>query len=37
MCGIGHGAMPARLFIETSEQHAAWLLGETSVASLDLE
>ena len=25
MCGIGHGIMMARLFIETPEQHAAWL------------
>lgn len=25
MCGIGHGAMPARLFVETPEQHATWV------------
>lgn len=25
MCGIGHGAMAARIFIETPEQHAAWM------------
>lgn len=25
ICGIGHGIMPARLVIETPEQHAAWL------------
>ena len=25
ICGIGHGIMPARLVIESSEQHAAWL------------
>ncbi|MEQ1570583.1 MAG: cytochrome C oxidase subunit II [Myxococcota bacterium] len=25
MCGIGHGIMAARVFVETPEQHAAWL------------
>lgn len=25
ICGIGHGLMPARIFIESSEQHAAWV------------
>lgn len=25
ICGIGHGLMPARIHIETPEQHAAWL------------
>ncbi|MEB3299027.1 MAG: cytochrome C oxidase subunit II [Candidatus Sericytochromatia bacterium] len=25
ICGIGHGLMPARLFVETPEQHAAFL------------
>ncbi len=25
ICGIGHGIMPARLVIESAEQHAAWL------------
>jgi len=25
MCGIGHGVMGARIFIETPEQHAAWV------------
>jgi cytochrome c oxidase subunit 2 len=25
MCGIGHGIMGARIFVETPEQHAAWL------------
>ncbi|MCB9598005.1 MAG: cytochrome C oxidase subunit II [Sandaracinaceae bacterium] len=25
MCGIGHGAMAARIFIETPEQHAQWM------------
>jgi len=25
MCGIGHGVMEARIYIETPEQHAAWI------------
>lgn len=25
MCGIGHGIMGARIFVETPEEHAAWL------------
>ena len=25
ICGIGHGLMPARIVIETAEQHAAWM------------
>ena len=25
ICGIGHGLMPARIVIETPEQHAAWM------------
>jgi cytochrome c oxidase subunit 2 len=25
ICGIGHGIMPARIIVETPEQHAAWL------------
>lgn len=25
MCGIGHGLMPARIHVETPEQHAAWM------------
>lgn len=25
ICGIGHGLMPARIVIETPEQHAAWV------------
>src|SRR5262245_47421098 len=25
ICGIGHGLMPARVVIETPEQHTAWL------------
>jgi cytochrome c oxidase subunit 2 len=35
MCGIGHGIMGARVFIETKDQHSAWLrqVTETSVAA----
>ena len=29
MCGIGHGVMGARIFIETPEQHAKWLASST--------
>ncbi|MFZ1864638.1 MAG: hypothetical protein WAU39_10485 [Polyangiales bacterium] len=25
MCGIGHGIMGARIFVETPEEHAAWM------------
>lgn len=25
MCGLGHGIMQGRIFVETPEQHAAWL------------
>src|SRR5690606_40500155 len=25
MCGIGHGLMPARVIIETPQEHAAWV------------
>ena len=25
ICGIGHALMPARILIETPEQHAAWM------------
>ncbi len=27
ICGVGHGLMPARIIIETPEQHAAWMAG----------
>jgi cytochrome c oxidase subunit 2 len=33
ICGIGHGLMGARIFIETPEQHAAWM-AENSTLSL---
>jgi cytochrome c oxidase subunit 2 len=32
ICGIGHGLMPARIFIETADQHAAWVASNSSVA-----
>ena len=32
ICGIGHALMPARITIETPEQHAAWLTENSSVA-----
>lgn len=31
ICGIGHGLMGARIFIETPEQHAAWVASESSI------
>jgi cytochrome c oxidase subunit 2 len=31
ICGIGHGLMGARIFIETPEQHAAWIAENSSV------
>lgn len=33
ICGIGHGLMPARVVLETPEQHAAWLSRPTSSAA----
>lgn len=29
ICGIGHGIMPARIIIESTEDHAAWVLAQT--------
>ena len=36
ICGIGHGLMPARIHIETPEQHASWMAeqGKLSVAAV---
>jgi cytochrome c oxidase subunit 2 len=31
ICGIGHGMMGARIFIETPEQHAAWVADQSSI------
>ena len=33
ICGIGHGLMPAKVFVETSEQHAAWNASQSAVGS----
>lgn len=30
ICGIGHGIMPAKIIVETPEQHAAWQKNPTS-------
>lgn len=32
ICGVGHALMPARIFIETADQHAAWVAKNSSVA-----
>jgi cytochrome c oxidase subunit 2 len=32
ICGIGHALMPARITIETSGQHAAWMAENSTVA-----
>ena len=32
ICGIGHGLMPARIFIESSELHAAWVEANSPIA-----
>ena len=32
ICGIGHGVMAARIFIETPEQHAAWMAAKSPLA-----
>jgi cytochrome c oxidase subunit 2 len=32
MCGIGHGMMAARLFIESPEDHAAWMATQRATA-----
>ena len=37
MCGIGHGIMAARIFIETPEEHRAWVAAHSSVAELDTD
>ena len=29
ICGIGHGLMPARIIIESTEDHASWVLSQT--------
>lgn len=37
ICGIGHGIMPARLVIESREQHAAWLRSNTPAHAANRE
>jgi cytochrome c oxidase subunit 2 len=32
ICGIGHSLMPGRLYIETPEQHAAWVRQNSTVS-----
>jgi cytochrome c oxidase subunit 2 len=32
ICGVGHALMPARIFIETADQHAAWVASNSSVS-----
>jgi cytochrome c oxidase subunit II len=33
ICGIGHALMPARVLVETPEQHAAWITSQASAGS----
>lgn len=33
ICGIGHALMPARVHVETPEQHAAWITSQTATGS----
>ena len=37
ICGVGHGLMGARIFIETPEQHAAWLQQQSPIAVAALD
>ena len=32
MCGIGHGIMAARIFVETPEEHEAWIQAHSALA-----
>jgi cytochrome c oxidase subunit II len=32
ICGIGHGLMPARVFIETPDQHTAWMAQNSPIS-----
>ncbi len=32
ICGIGHGVMSAKIFIEDASQHASWMAGQASPA-----
>ena len=33
ICGIGHGLMPARIVIETADQHVNWVKANTALAA----
>jgi cytochrome c oxidase subunit II len=33
ICGIGHGLMPARVILETPEQHAAWMASQAGTGA----
>ena len=33
ICGIGHGVMVGRIYIESAEQHASWMRQSTAVAA----
>ncbi len=37
ICGIGHGLMPARVVIETAEEHAAWVQSHSPLAIAAVE
>ena len=34
ICGIGHALMPGKIVIETSEEHAAWMAGQSKTPLL---
>jgi cytochrome c oxidase subunit 2 len=36
MCGIGHGVMAARIFIESPQQHATWVRERTTTPAVEL-
>ena len=33
ICGIGHALMPARIIIESHEDHAAWVMSQTPASA----
>jgi cytochrome c oxidase subunit 2 len=37
MCGFGHGIMGARIYVETAEEHRAWMSAHSGVAALDID
>lgn len=36
ICGIGHGLMPAKIFIETPEEHQKWIASHTPTSPIKL-